>query len=310
MDITNLNIMRILLANGRASYQTIGGELGLSGNTVKNRVMEMIDDGVIARFIAQIKLEAFGYDLIYVIISQGKEEDQMILDKMKLIGDIFMIINCVGGITILGIAVRGELDQKMELVKTLVRPAIITNIFSIRGVPAKKLLRTDLMLLRHLIKYPRAYSNDIAKVIRISSRTVKRRLDFLTKMDIARFSMIYNPAAMRGFIQFSLMLDIDEKKYNDVVDKIYRQLGDHFLLPPPPLYQKSMIVIILYSDNVYSMDEMFKTVKNIDGVKKVELSIPTKIDFKQHWFVKLIDKVLRKTKETNMIRQEDYILAK
>jgi len=52
--------MRLLLVNGRASYQSIGNELNLSSNAVKSRVMRMIDDGAIGRFIAQIKLQAFG----------------------------------------------------------------------------------------------------------------------------------------------------------------------------------------------------------------------------------------------------------
>lgn len=283
----------MLLVNGRASYQSVGNELRLSSNAVKNRVMKMIDDGVIARFIAQIKLEAFGYDLIYAIISHGNEQEDIILDRVKLVGDTFMMINCVGNIIVLGIAVKGELEQKMELVKKLVEPAIIVNIFSVRAMPVKKLIQTDLVLIKHLVRYPRASINDIARALRISTRTVKRRLDFLSKIGVVNFTMLYNPAAMKGFIQFSLLLDIDERKYKEVVSRIYKQLGDHFLLPPPPLYQKSMIVIILYSDNVYSMDEMFKSVMKIDGVKNVELSIPTKIDFKLDWFIKSIDKALK-----------------
>jgi len=283
----------MLLVNGRASYQSVGNELRLSSNAVKNRVMKMIDDGVIARFISQIKLEAFGYDLIYAIISHGNEQEDIILDRVKLVGDTFMVINCVGNIIVLGIAVKGELEQKMELVKKLVEPAIVVNIFSVKAIPVKKLIQTDLMLIKHLVRYPRASINDIARALRISTRTVKRRLDFLSKIGVVNFTMLYNPAAMKGFIQFSLLLDIDERKYKEVVSRIYKQLGDHFLLPPPPLYQKSMIVIILYSDNVYSMDEMFKTVMKIDGVKNVELSIPTKIDFKLDWFIKSIDKALK-----------------
>ncbi len=299
----------MLLVNGRASYQSIGNEMKLSSNAVKSRVMRMIDDNVISRFVSNIKLEAFGYDLIYTLISHGSEQKQTIMDKVKLVGDIFMVIDCVGDLTVLGIAVRGELEQKMELVKRIVEPAIVINVFPVPAVPVKRLTRTDLILIRHLIKYPRASVHDIAKAIRVSARTVKRRLDFMTKLDIVHFSLLYNPAAMRGFIQFSLLLDIEEKKYKDVVSKIYRQLGDHFLLPPPPLYQKNMIVVILYSDNVYSMDEMFNTVKNIEGVKNVELSIPTKLDFKLDWFVKVIDKILKKKKEA-IIRQEDYIIAR
>jgi len=310
LDKTDLDIMRMLLVNGRASYQNIGNQLHLSSNTVKNRVMKMIDNGTIDRFISQIKVQAFGYDLIYAIVSHGGEQQQSLLDKAKLLGHIFMVINCIGDLSVLGIAVRGELEQKMELVRKLFEPAIVINLFSVRAIPVNKLTHTDLMLIRHLIKFPRASAFDIAKAINISTRTVKRRLDLITRLDIIRFSILYNPVAMHGFIQFFLLLEIDEKRYKDVVSRIYRQLGDNFLLPPPPIYQKSMIVVILYTDNVNAMDEMFKIVKNVDGVKKVEMSIPTKLDFELSWFIMMIDKVLKKSRENNIIRRGNYILER
>ena len=58
------------------------------------------------------------------------------------------------------------------------------------------------------------------------------------------------------------------------------------------------------------MDEMFKTVQNMDGVNNVELSIPTKLEFKLDWFSKLIDKVLKNMKGNAVIREEDYILVR
>ena len=310
MDRKDLNIMRMLLINGRASYQSIGDELGLSSNTVKTRAMKMIDEGAIVRFLTNVKLEAFGYDLIYVVVSHGSEQENEILRKTKLVGDTFMVINCVGGMTVLGLAVKGELEKKMELVKTLLEPAVVVSIFPVKASPVKRLTRTDLMLIRHLIKYPRASANDIARAIKVSTRTVKRRFDLLTKNEVIHFMILFNPAAMKGFIHFSMMLEVDEKKYRDVVGHIYKELSDYFLLPPPPMYQKSAIVVILYSDNLYSMDEMFKKVKKLDGVKNVELFMPSKLEFKQDWFVKVLDNLLKKTKETNVIHQEDYVIAR
>ena len=310
MDRKDLNIMRMLLINGRASYQSIGDELRLSSNAVKARVMKMIDNGAIVRFLTNIKLEAFGYDLIYVTIRHGLEQESEILQKVELVGDTFMTINCVGGVTVLGLAVKGELENKMELVKTLLEPAVVTNVFPVRASPVKRLTRTDLMLIRYLIKHPRDAMNDIAKAINVSTRTVKRRLDILTKNEIMHFMILFNPAAMKGYIHFSMMLEVDAKKYRDVVRHIYRELSDNFLLPPPSIYQESAIVVILYSDNVYSMDEMFKKVKSLDGVQNVELFMPSKLEFKQDWFVKVIDSLLRKDRETRIIHQEDYILAR
>jgi DNA-binding Lrp family transcriptional regulator len=310
MDIKDLNIMRTLLVSGRASYNTIGDAVGLSSNTVKTRVMKMMKDGAIVRFLTNVKLEALGYDLIYVVVSHRYELDNRILQKMKLVGDTFMVINCVGGVTVLGVAVKGELQKKMELVKTLLEPAIVTSISPVKASPVKRLTRTDLMLIKYLIKYPRASVNDIARSIKVSTRTVKRRFEVLTRSDVMHFMILFNPAAMKGYIHFSMMLEVDERKYRDVVKHIYKELSDNFLLPPPPMYQESAIVVLLYSDNVYSMDEMFKKVKSLDGVKNVELFIPSTLEFRQDWFVKVIEGLLKRTRETSVIHQEDYVLAR
>lgn len=310
MDRKDLNIMRMLLVNGRASYQSIGDELRLSSNTVKMRVRKMIDEGAIVRFVTNVKLEAFGYDLLYIVVSHGSEQESEILHKVKLVGETFMIIKCVGGVTVLGLAVKGELEKKMELVKTLLEPAIVVSMFPVKASPVERLTRTDLLLIRHLIKYPRATANDIARAIRVSTRTVKRRLDALTKNEVIHFMILFNPAAMKGYIHFSMLLDVDAKKYRYVVRRIYEELSDNFLLPPPPIYQDSAIVVLLYSDSVYSMDEMFKKVKNLDGVQNVELFMPSKLEFKQDWFVKVIDSLLRKSRETTVIHQEDYVIAR
>jgi len=310
LDRKDLNIMRMLLINGRASYQSIGDELGLSSNTVKARVMKMIDEGTIVRFLTNVKLESFGYDLIYIVVRHGSEQESEILQKVKLVGDTFIVINCVGDIKVLGIAVKDELEKRIELVKTLLEPAIVVSVFPVKAAPVKRLTRTDLMLIRHLIKYPRATANDIAKAIKVSTRTVKRRFDTLTNNEVMHFMVLFNPAAMKGYIHFNMMLNVDPRKYRDVVRYIYRELSDNFLLPPPPMHQERTIAVLLYSDNVYSMDEMFKKVKNLDGVQNVELFMPSKLEFKQDWFVKVIESLLKKSRETNVIRQEDYILAR
>ncbi len=59
-DRKDLHIMRMLVINSRASYQSIGHEVGLSSNAVKTRIRKMMDGGAIMQYDARVKLEAFG----------------------------------------------------------------------------------------------------------------------------------------------------------------------------------------------------------------------------------------------------------
>ncbi len=308
MDRKDLNIMRRLLINGRASHQSISKELGLSSNTVKTRIGRMMKEGAIEDFHTTVKVEAFGYDIIYVVVRHASERESDILRKAELIGDIFMVINCVGGITGLGIAVKGELEKKAELLKTLFEPAVVTNIFPVRAAPLERFTKTDILLMRHLIHHPRAPVKDIARAIRASARTVKRRLDTLMRKEVLQFTIRFDPAAMKGYINFSMLLDIDARKYKQVVRQIYDELSENFLLPPPPIAQESAFVVVLYTDNLRSMDEMFEKVRKLDGVRNAELLMPSAIRFRQEWLLRVLDSLLRRNRETRIIHQEEYAL--
>jgi DNA-binding Lrp family transcriptional regulator len=231
--------------------------------------------------------------------------EKEVLRKVKLVGEAFMIIRGVGGVAVVGLAVKGELENKVAILRRLLEPSI-ANIFPVCSSPAERFTRTDLLLIRHLIRYPKTPVKDIARAIRASTRTVKRRLDALTKSEVLRFMILFDPVAMKGFIHFSMILNVDPKKYRNVAGRIYRDLSANFLIPPPPIYQESAIVVILYADNVYLMDEMFDRVRRLDGVHNAELFIPSKIEFVQDWFVNALDNLLRRSRETKVVRREEY----
>lgn len=307
MDRNDLEIMRALLANSRASYQTVGRQLGLGSGTIKARVIRMMKEGMIIRFLANVKLEAFGYDLIY-LVTKPVDDLNKVLRKIRPVGETFMVISGVGGVATVGIAVRGELENKVEILTKLLEP-YVASIFPVRATPVDRFTRTDLLLIRHLMKYPKATVKDTARAIRTSTRTVKRRLDALTKNGALHFMILFDPAAMKGYIHFSMILNVDPKKYRDVARRIYQELGSNFLIPPPPGFQESTIVVILYADNVYEMDTMFKKVRRLEGVQNVELFIPSKIEFMQEWFAAVLENLLKRARETNVIRLEDYARA-
>lgn len=68
LDALDTKILSILNLNGRASYKEIGDTVGCSLETARNRVLRLVDKGVIQRFNTTLKWEKLGYQPYLVLI--------------------------------------------------------------------------------------------------------------------------------------------------------------------------------------------------------------------------------------------------
>ena len=55
-----------------------------------------------------------------------------------------------------------------------------------------------------------------------------------------------------------------------------------------PFIAKNQIVLFMYSNNIYKMDELTQKVRNLNNVKSADLFIPKKISFYDNWIKKTI----------------------
>lgn len=63
MDRIDRQILTILLADGRATYQELGRQVRLSANTVADRVRRLQASGIVRGYRAELNLAAFGRGL-------------------------------------------------------------------------------------------------------------------------------------------------------------------------------------------------------------------------------------------------------
>ena len=69
MDVNDLKILELLDKNSRLPYDSIGKAINLTGNAVRSRVVQMINDKVIEKFVFKIQSEIFGIKTSYVKFS-------------------------------------------------------------------------------------------------------------------------------------------------------------------------------------------------------------------------------------------------
>ena len=274
-----MQILTNLLNNCRKSDRQIGNEIGISGVAVKSRIQKMIQNKIIEEFALKIEPPVLGYSVLYFVVV-GKEMDH-ILDQIRLVGEPFYVVPCVGGITVCSIVVKEDPAKKMELAQSLLRNVRVLSVFEAKNPDIRSdLTKTDIEIIDILLKDPRLKIEEIAKKSGFSTKTIARSLEKLQNDEAIQFTLIYNPKNMGEFIPFAILVGVkgDIKKTLAKLDKVF---SGSFL--QKPFVHMNQIVLFMYTDNVYKMDDLAQKVHEVDGIQSVDLFMPKSITFPQKW---------------------------
>lgn len=284
MDNLDMKILSRLLNNCRESDRQIGMELGISGGAIRARIRKMEEMKIIEEFFIKVEPPVLGYGVLYFVVSG--EDINEILDQIILVGEPFFVVPCVGGITVCSIVVKDNIEQKIQLANKLMKDVRVLSIFEAENPGFNSnLTKTDLEILDKLIKNPRAKIETIAEKTNMSTKTITRCIEKLQKNDGVQFTVIYNPKKIEKYIPHAILTWIDGdlketiENMNKIFSKSYLQI---------PFIAKNQIVLFMYSDNIFKMDEITQKVRTVKNVKSADLFIPKKISFHIKWLEKAI----------------------
>jgi len=292
MDNLDMKILSRLLNNCRESDRKIGMKLGISGGAVHARIRKMEEREIIEEFFIKVEPPVFGYGVLYFVVSG--ENINKILEQVSFVGEPYFVVPCIGGITVCGIVVKENVKQKIELASKLMKDFRVLSIFEAENPGFNSnLTKTDLEILEELIKDPRQKIENIAKSINLSTKTITRCIEKLQENDGIQFTLVYNSRKIENFIPHVILTWIEGnlketlENMNNTFSKSYLQI---------PFIAKNQIVLFMYSDNIFKMDELTQKVRTIKNVKSADLFIPKKILFYTKWLEKAINDFKKSSK--------------
>jgi DNA-binding Lrp family transcriptional regulator len=292
IDENDIYILRILAKDCRISYRSIGLQLGITTNTVKTRIKNLIENKILLRFVIHINFAIFGYRKICLAIVRHSINPQIIIEKLNALGSVYSHIDCLGGISVFGIVIKQNVDNLESLLSSTIKPAVLYNIFTGDLISKVTTLSpTDLKMIKCLLKEPRMKNEDIAKSISVSQKTVKRRIEFMRRNHILDFGIVYNPSAMKGYIYFGLIIQTEQYRYQSVLEQVYLNFERYFLRHPYTVH-KDVIILNLYSQNMYDIESILKTAESLNGVMRAEIFQTLKTDILEKWLYEEIDKLM------------------
>ena len=296
-DNLDVKILSHLLNNCRESDRQIGQKIGLSGVAVKSRINKMIKSKLIENFTLKIEPHLLGYNVIY-LVTTGQDVNE-IVKQVKLVGEPFFVVPCVGGISACGIVVRGEVDQKIAIINNLLKDVRVLNIFEAEDAGIESnLTQTDLDVIEQLLKNPRDLIDIISKKTKLSSKTVMRSIEKLQNNPAFQFTITYDPSKIKPYISHAVLCVVNGNIEN-LLKTLKKQFEDHFM--QIPFIAKNQIALFLYSEDIFEMDEMVQRASSVENVVAVENFMPKKISLPQDWIRNGI-KENRKSERLHLMR--------
>jgi len=285
LDNLDIKILSRLLNNCRESDRQTGKELGISGGSVKARIRKMENAQIIEKFIIKVDPPVLGLGVLYIVVSGQNIKE--ILEQTSLIGKPFVVVPCVGGVVVCGIVVKENLQEKIELAKKLMKDLKVLSIFEAENLGFNSnFTKTDLEILKQLMKDPRQKIESISKKTNLSTKTITRCIEKLDENEGIQFTLVYDPTKIKGFIPHAVLTWIDGD-LKETLKKMEKKFSDSFL--QIPFIAKNQIVLFMYSKDIYNMDILTQKVRNMDNVKSADLFIPKKIIFFHEWLELAID---------------------
>ena len=285
-----MRILSRLLNNCRESDRQIGIELGISGGAVRARIQKMQEKKIIEEFFIKVEPPVLGYGVLYFVVT-GENMNE-ILEQANLVGEPYFVVPCIGGITVCGISIKENMEQKIEIAKKLMKNVRVLSIFEAENPGFNSnLTKTDLEILEELIKDPRQKIERIAKTTNMSTKTITRCIEKLHENEGIQFTLVYDPRKIKDFIPYAVLAWIDGD-LKETLGNLNNSFSESYL--QIPFIAKNQIVLFMYSDNIFKMDELTQKVRTIKNVKSADLFIPKKISF----YVKWIEKAIRDFKKS------------
>ena len=292
MDNLDMKIFSRLLNNCRESDRQIGIELGMSGGAVRARIRKMEERKIIEKFFVKVEPPVLGYGILYFVVSG--EDINEILEQVSLVGEPYFVVPCVGGITVCSIVVKENMKQKIELANKLMKDVRVLSIFEAENPGfTSNLTKTDLEILEELIKEPTQKIEKIAKKTNLSTKTITRCIDKLHENDGIQFTLVYDPKKIEEFIPHAILTWI-EGDLKETLENLNNRFSESYL--QIPFIAKNQIVLFMYSNSVFDMDELTQKVRAVKNVKSADLFIPKKISFYIKWIKNAIDNAKKSSK--------------
>lgn len=291
MEDKDLEILNLLLFDGRMPYEEIAKRVKLTPYLVKKKIKNYVDLGVIQKFATNVNFMLFQKSVCYTLadVKPGIDQEELItrigkLDEVS--GGAISIQNKMQIIHIYG----DDHDFKKNLEKLMQFEEILSMENFILLIPRNlsfkntRITKTDWKIISSMKNNCRKTDVEIANELGVSTKTVRRRLAYLKDNLIILF-MIDLDTSAADFLSYLLIVKfqrIASESYNEVL-KIVKKYFYVWRVA-----NQEAFIITVFIDKLRDIDDQVREIEKLPYVKDIISYIPTKMFYFKSWIDKLI----------------------
>jgi DNA-binding Lrp family transcriptional regulator len=269
--------------NFRESYSNLARKLDVDEETVRVTLKKALQAGIVSGWRLIINPHLLGEQLVGLQIEVNSSERKAeVISQLKLIEGVVMILDFHGRWLriVLYYPNFSSLQRKMNLISSIcVFDSEVPNWTTPTPRPGIKLGPTDWKILRLIRKDPRKEVASISKQVRVSTRTVSRRLRLMTESHVAYLIPLRSVKLSRGVICCFLITCPDEQKRQ--IEKEIRDRGERIDFEYTSL--QDLLLITLLADNIARAEDLFFHIKNMKEVKSARMDVMKDFIFVDDW---------------------------
>ncbi|MFX1406096.1 MAG: winged helix-turn-helix transcriptional regulator [Promethearchaeota archaeon] len=291
MDDKDLEILKLLLFDGRMSYESIAKKVKLTPYLIKKRINNLVDLGVIMKFTTNINFLMFQKSVCYTLaeIRGGTDQHELIERIGKLDAVTGGAISLQNKMQIIhtysdDYEFKKNLEELMQFKEIRNTENFILLIPPDLDFKKERLIKTDWKIINSIKDNCRKTDVEIANELGISPRTVKRRLSYLRENNIIIF-MIDLDTSAADFLSYLLIVKF-QRIASESFNKIMKIVKNYFYVWR--VANQEAFIFTVFINKLREIDDQVKEIEKIQHVKEVISFVPIKMFYFENWIDRLI----------------------
>jgi len=276
------------------SDHSIAKKLQVTANTVKNRIRNLMKEGVLLGF--ETHLSATFFNATHCWLSAqlyGSETGKKIVEKLGKIDKVSFIMPTTENLMLIAMDFFNSTDldnaiQQMSSIKEIT--GINTLIYLSQHFHKKiEISPLDWKIIKSIRFNSRKSPSEIARECGVSTRTVNRRLKRLYNGGVVHHIIAFDPMASKGTIVYGISAEYDARFPRDKIVKSIasnvKNLFNHFVMVNSPT-----VLLIFFGKRFSDIHDNENVIKAMEGVRSLKTYFCTKVYYFKDWRDELIEK--------------------
>jgi DNA-binding Lrp family transcriptional regulator len=324
MDKIDIKIMKEFLADFimtprkahiRRSFLSLAKSIKIDQHAIRNRIRRLQEQGIIRRWYIAVNPAIFGLKTanLQFFLPANSDKDEIMQKISSSFPNMGFLCNHLEPKLIVILYYRNskDLDQDIDKLMKITKATCVNKMPKLFTEYGAKLTESDWKIIGSLQEDPWKPYQAISKELKISSKTVKRRVEALAKSAAVYLLADVNMRAVEGIIPADLLIFYENRSNinSAVKDKTRLQIAEYLgdqLVFFDPNFAPNIDHFALILSSISKSQEIRKWVSGREGVKQSDISILLDVFPRLKLYEELVEGMIRRRQQQSTRYIEEY----